>query len=95
MCSQKYACHCCGYKVLDEEPLGTFEVCDICYWEDDRLQLANPDSPGGANPVSLRQAQQNFRAFGACAPEYTSYVRKPSSCDARDATWQPLPDHAS
>lgn len=92
MGGQKYTCPCCGYKTLEEQPPGTFAICPICYWEDDNVQWDNPDSAGGANPVSLRQAQQNFLTFGACASEFIGHVRKPSVCDTRDSAWQPLPD---
>ena len=30
------------------------------------LDTRNPDYEGGANEVSLKQAQQNFIKFGAC-----------------------------
>jgi len=28
----KYTCSCCGYKTLDEEPPGTYDMCSICFW---------------------------------------------------------------
>ncbi|MBS7426825.1 hypothetical protein KHP59_01710 [Virgibacillus sp. 19R1-5] len=49
----KYTCPCCGYKTLNEEPPGTFEICEICFWEDDYTQFADPDYEGGANAPSL------------------------------------------
>ncbi len=52
----KYTCPCCGYKTIEEEPPGTYEICNICYWEDDEVQFNDPDFEGGANEVSLRQA---------------------------------------
>lgn len=35
----KYTCPCCGYKTLDEEPTDTYEICKICFWEDDETQI--------------------------------------------------------
>jgi hypothetical protein len=64
--SMKYTCPCCGYKTLDEEPTDTYQICKICFWEDDGVQYRDPDYEGGANDVSLRQAQRNFIKFGAC-----------------------------
>ncbi|MCB2299517.1 CPCC family cysteine-rich protein [Clostridium tagluense] len=55
-----YACPCCGYKTLSEKPPGTYEICRVCYWEDDGLQYGDPDCEGGANQESLRVAQKNF-----------------------------------
>ncbi len=32
--SEKYTCLCCGYKTLDEKR-GSFDICPVCFWEDD------------------------------------------------------------
>lgn len=29
------------------------DVCDVCGWENDGVQLDDPDYPGGANELSL------------------------------------------
>lgn len=87
---QQYACPCCGYLTLSEEPPGTYEICSICFWEDDAVQFNSPDNEGGANKVSLRQAQRNFVDFGACERRVLSYVRKPSEWDRRSSNWKPL-----
>ena len=26
----RYACPCCGYLTLPEEPPGTFDICPVC-----------------------------------------------------------------
>jgi hypothetical protein len=49
------AVRACGRR---EEPPGSFEICDICNWEDDRLQLQNPFLAGGANRESLFEYQK-------------------------------------
>lgn len=72
-----YKCLCCGFLTLSEEPPGTFEICPVCYWEDDNVQAANPDYQGGANPVSLNQARQNFIEFGAATRGAVRRVRPP------------------
>lgn len=46
--------------------------------------------PGGANDVSLRQAQENFIKFGACSEFCIDSVRKPSQNDIKDPNWKPL-----
>ncbi|GKW45859.1 CPCC family cysteine-rich protein [Planococcus sp. NCCP-2050] len=81
-----YTCPCCGYKTLNEEPPGTYEICGICYWEDDAVQFHDPDYEGGANGVSLRQAQRNYAAFGACDEASIESVRKPTKKDVKDLT---------
>ncbi|EOO14795.1 hypothetical protein IG9_03963 [Bacillus cereus HuA2-9] len=45
-------------KTLEEEPPGTYEICSICYWEDDEVQFNDHDFEGGANEVSLRQRRK-------------------------------------
>jgi len=76
-----YACPCCGFKSLTEQPPGTYDICEICFWEDDGVQYNDPDYAGGANKVSLREAQLNFRDFGACEERCKQFVRKPNESD--------------
>jgi len=66
-----------GYLTLDEEPYGSYEICPVCFWEDDYVQYTDPDHKGGANPVSLSQARLNFRLFGACDEASKAFVRAP------------------
>lgn len=77
MSGKKYECPCCKYSTLDEKPPGTFEICPVCYWEDDNVQYDDPDYEGGANDVSLNKARENYIKFGAVSQEYVTRVRKP------------------
>jgi len=72
-----YACPCCGYLTLSEEPPGTFEICAVCFWEDDAVQFREPDETDGANTVSLRVARANFAEFGASERRFLDDVRPP------------------
>lgn len=72
---KKFACYCCGYLVYDKPNGETFEICPICWWQDDAYQHSRPDSAGGANKVSLNEAKNNFKLYGACEPRFTG--RKP------------------
>ena len=72
--TQRFLCVCCGYRTLDEKPPGTFQICPVCYWEDDGVQAAD-ESAAGANAVSLRQAKENFRSIGASDPKHQAVVR--------------------
>ena len=67
-------CPCCGYKTLDDGSI--YDICDICFWEDDIVQFKNPDYEGGANTISLRQAQR------------LNSVRKPNENDVKDKQWK-------
>lgn len=73
----KFPCPCCGFLSRSEENYGTYEICEICYWEDDPLQAKNPDFAGGANIPSLKEARKNFLKYGASSKEYINIVRKP------------------
>lgn len=46
-----YTCPWGGYQTITEEPPGTYDICRICYWEDDGGQFRDPDYEGGANRV--------------------------------------------
>lgn len=74
---KKFACPCCGYLILEEEPPGTFEICPVCFWEDDYVQFKDPTYCCGANKVSLLQARQNFLHFGVSEEQFKQHVRSP------------------
>lgn len=74
-----YACPCCNNLPLSEQPPGTYEVCPVCYWEDDPIQYTDDEYEGGANSVSLRAARENYLQFGACSEDVRSEVRKPKA----------------
>ncbi len=73
----RFPCPCCGYLTLDQEPPGTFQICEVCNWEDDNVQYENPSFEGGANKESLNQSRVNFKTFGATSREALSAVRQP------------------
>jgi alpha-N-acetylglucosamine transferase len=56
----KLACPVCGYLTNNDIAYGGFEICPLCDWEDDALQMCNPASCGGANAESLIQLQKIF-----------------------------------
>lgn len=87
---QLFPCACCGYLVLSEGTHDTYEICEICSWEDDPAQFTDPDLEGGANRPSLRQAQENFQKIGACDEDGRARARPPTDADARSPSWRPL-----
>ena len=58
MQNQNEACACCGEKSLPAD--SVFEICPVCGWQDDDIQNDDPDFDGGANEMSLRQAQEAY-----------------------------------
>ncbi|MFN0062266.1 MAG: CPCC family cysteine-rich protein [Myxococcaceae bacterium] len=77
--SRFFDCPCCGYPTLPEKPPGTFEICPVCFWEDDDLQFRDSSFAGGANRVSLDDARRNFVEYGASERELRSKVRTPTA----------------
>jgi len=91
MTKQPYTCPCCGYLTLSEFP-GSFEICHVCFWEDDPVQILDPWYSGGANKPSLVEAQTNFESFGACDERGRKFVKGILPGDERDPEWRPAGD---
>ncbi|MGW9133071.1 CPCC family cysteine-rich protein [Streptomyces sp. NPDC055681] len=72
-----YRCPCCGFLTLDER--GTYEICPVCFWEDDGQDDHDADRVrGGPNGrLSLTEARRNFHDIGACDERSTKFVRAP------------------
>jgi hypothetical protein len=77
-------CPSCGFLTL-EGAYGSYAICDICGWEDDQVQLANPACGGGANSESLIEAQ------AAALAQYPKSVQLAQGI-SRDRRWRPLDD---
>lgn len=52
-----FPCAACGFVVFAEPP-GSYEICAVCGWEDDFVQLEAPGYAGGANRQSLAEYQK-------------------------------------
>ena len=72
----RFRCPCCGFYTLPERAEGNYNICPVCFWEDDRLQQEDDDLEGGANKVSLKQARLNYREFGASDERFIDRVRE-------------------
>ena len=44
---KRWACPCCRFLTLRER--GGFNICQVCFWEDDEVQFFDPSYRGGAN----------------------------------------------
>ncbi|MBN9390814.1 MAG: hydrolase [Chloroflexi bacterium] len=74
---------------MSEGSPGSYQICKICFWEDDAVQLLYLRR-NGANPLSLIQAQENFVLFGASEERMLKHTRAPLPGDKRDSTWRPV-----
>lgn len=79
----RYPCPCCRYLTLAEEPPGTYEICEVCGWEDDPVQSEDPSYAGGANTVSLLTARATFEELGAIDQKSLAHVRPPTAEEKR------------
>lgn len=70
----KYKCPCCESYSLETQ--GGFEICPVCFWEDDPIMEENPNISGGSNDISLNQAKVNYLMYGACEERFIPSVRK-------------------
>lgn len=79
-----FTCPCCGYRV----GVTGYDICDVCGWENDPVQAADPDYPSGANPISLREGQRNFQRIGVSHPRRLGRFDGPQEYK-RDPAWRP------
>ena len=86
--TNRYPCPCCGHLVFAEPP-GSYDICPICFWEDDPVQLRWPELRGGANRPSLVEAQVEFTATGAMEHRFTGLVRGASADEPFEPGWRP------
>jgi hypothetical protein len=70
-------CPCCGCFTLHER--GGYEICPVCFWEDDGQDDHDvADVRGGPNgSLSLTQARANYHRTGAADEQDLPHVRSP------------------
>jgi hypothetical protein len=83
----KYPCPGCGYLVFDEPP-GSYEICPICFWEDDLAQLRFLLMSWGANRMSLIESQENYFRDGVSELRFPATVRTAVASDVREPQWR-------
>lgn len=66
-----FACPCCDYLTLTER--GQYEICEVCFWEDDGTQSL--DGYSAPNRLFLVMGQENFIKLGACDERAVSKVK--------------------
>lgn len=82
--SRLYSCPCCGYFTRSQSDFGSYEICPVCFWEDDLLQSEDVLLTGGSNEVSLAEAQENFKVYRASNKESIHLVRPPNMNEMPD-----------
>ena len=91
MSDKIYPCPCCGHLVFAEPP-GSDDICLVCFWQDDMMQLRWPKLAGSTNAASLIAAQRNFAQLGASEDRFVGDVRPPADDEPLDPEWRPIRD---
>ena len=73
----KYPCPVCGSLEMSE-PIGSFDICPVCGWEDDYLGQENPDDPiCGTHPtLSLNGCRKAWNEGKSIWPNYPNPKKK-------------------
>ncbi|WP_084385056.1 CPCC family cysteine-rich protein [Novosphingobium naphthalenivorans] len=76
-----FRCPCCRFATLSER--GGYEICPVCFWEDDGQDDHDAELVrGGPNgSLSLLQARVNFAEYGACDFRHRKNVRPPADAE--------------
>ena len=70
--NNKFLCPCCGCYTLDE--VAVYDICPVCFWEDDGTTGDHIFSPNG---ISLDEGRANYLKLGVSKERAVQYVRKP------------------
>ena len=87
---ERYTCPCCGYRTLTEGP-GAYDLCPVCFWEDDGMHQDEVASLEGPNGMTLAEGQRLYRRYGTSVLHALGKVRPPAADETRDRDWRPLP----
>ncbi|MDP3212876.1 MAG: CPCC family cysteine-rich protein [Deltaproteobacteria bacterium] len=91
MSDERFTCPCCGHRTLAEPP-GSHNICMVCFWQDDGVQLLDPACRGGANGPCLMECQDNYQRLGAAEERFSCDVRPLQAGESRDPEWRPVQD---
>ena len=66
----KFECPCCSYFTLDG--VAQYDICPVCFWEDDGTTSEHCFSPNG---ITLDEGRENFKTYGASKERDVKHVR--------------------
>ncbi|VTR99014.1 CPCC family cysteine-rich protein [Tuwongella immobilis] len=89
-----FPCPACGHLTIETQ--HDWDICPVCFWEDDVGLNGRDDVTSPANrDMSLAQAQANYYRFGAIDLQFTEQVRPPTAEESRPEGWVMLPKAVS
>lgn len=74
----KRKCPVCGYLTID----GKWSVCPVCFWEYDGED--ETEESGANSGLTIAQARENYKTFGACDRSAAGKVRPPFKSELPD-----------
>lgn len=63
-------CPCCNYETLVER--GQYDICPVCFWEDDGNN--DPNGYSGPNHMTLSEGRSNYEKYGACSEKEVKLI---------------------
>ncbi len=63
-------CPCCHYETLEQR--GEYDICPVCFWEDDGNN--EPSRYSGPNHMTLSEGRSNYEKYGACSEKGAEFV---------------------
>ncbi|MFF2910549.1 CPCC family cysteine-rich protein [Paenibacillus sp. NPDC057934] len=73
---KRLKCPCCEYFTVESDDEAIVDICEVCFWQYDIVAHKFPERNIGANHVSLSEARENFKKYGACKKEFKHLVRE-------------------
>jgi hypothetical protein len=70
--------------------VGDYDICSLCGWENDLIDLQEMYRPMGPNHVSLEEAQKIFAEKGPRKSRHPSVQPRPIETYTRDPKWRRL-----
>lgn len=80
-----HPCPCCGYQTLPQR--GSYELCPVCWWEDEGAEAWEYSGPNGE---TLVEAQQRYLAQTLPHRLRPGKVRAPKRGEERAPGWRPI-----
>ena len=72
-----YKCPCCGFYTFAEPLNGTYDICPVCFWENDVFDPGE-DQPSDENHgMTLAEGREAYKRLGAVREELLPYAREP------------------
>ncbi|OYD06598.1 CPCC family cysteine-rich protein [Paludifilum halophilum] len=66
-----FPCPCCKYQTFLER--GQYEVCPVCFWEDDGSN--EPTRYSSVNQMTLGDGQVHFKEYGAVSKKSLQFIK--------------------